>query len=82
MRRQLSSRSNTCTESLYVDAASISVKVRGHYPGRSVRLVIELPASRGDGKSWQKSAEGIVAPFDRSEGPNVKKRTGDSNFDD
>jgi hypothetical protein len=32
----------------------------------------ELLSSRGDGKSWQKSAEGIVASFDRSEGPNLK----------
>ena len=30
----------------------------------------------------QKSAEGIVVPFDRSEGPNVKERNGDSSFDD
>jgi hypothetical protein len=29
----ISSMSNTCTESLYVDAAGISVKVRAHYPG-------------------------------------------------
>jgi len=38
MRRHISSKSNTCTESLYVDAAGISVKVRAHYPGRSATL--------------------------------------------
>jgi hypothetical protein len=34
----MSLKSDTCTESLYVDAAGISVKVRAHYPGRSVSL--------------------------------------------
>ena len=71
MRRQTDSKSNTCTESLYVDAAGISVKVGAHYPGRSATLH-ELPLLRGSGRKLQKSAEGIVVPFDRSEGPNVK----------
>jgi hypothetical protein len=31
MRRHISSKSGTCTESLYVYAAGISVKVRAHY---------------------------------------------------
>ena len=31
-------------------------------PGEICQLVEVLPASRGDGKSWQKSAEGIVGP--------------------
>jgi hypothetical protein len=31
-------KSDTCTESLCVYAAGISVKVRAHYPGRSVSL--------------------------------------------
>ena len=39
MRRQISSKSNTCTESLDVDAAGISGKVSAHYPGRSVALL-------------------------------------------
>jgi len=82
MRRRISSRSNTCTESLYVYAAGISVKVGAHYPGRSATLLMKLPSLKGDGMRMQKSAEGIVVPFDRNEGPNVKKRTGDSNFDD
>jgi RNA-directed DNA polymerase len=35
---------------------------------------LELLSSRGDGKSRQKSAEGILGPFDRTEGPNMEKR--------
>ena len=38
MRRQLSLKSDTCTEDMDVDAAGISVKVNAHYPGRSVDL--------------------------------------------
>ena len=72
MRRRLSSKSDTCTESLYVDAAGISVKVSAHYPGRSATLLSELQWLRGDWKKMQKSAEGIVVPFGRSEGPNLK----------
>ena len=72
MRRRISSKSNTCTESLYVYAAGISVKVGAHYPGRSATLLSELLPPRGDRKRLQKSAEGIVVSFDRSEGPNLK----------
>ncbi|MGD8449250.1 MAG: hypothetical protein PVJ45_05550 [Desulfobacterales bacterium] len=38
MRRRISSKSDTCTESMVVYAAGISVKVGAHYPGRSVNL--------------------------------------------
>ena len=38
MRRQISSKSDTCTEGMDVYAAGISVKVDVHYPGRSVDL--------------------------------------------
>ena len=38
MRKQISSKSDTCTESMVVYAAGISVKVGAHYPGRSVNL--------------------------------------------
>ena len=38
MRRQLSLKSDTCTEDMDVDAAGISVKVIESYPGRSVNL--------------------------------------------
>lgn len=41
-------------------------------PGEVCKFAIELPWLRGDGKKLQKSAEGIVVPIDRSEGPNVK----------
>ncbi len=34
MRSQLSSKSDTCMESMDVNAAGISVKVSAHYPGR------------------------------------------------
>ena len=46
MRRQISSKSDTCTESLGVDAAGISVKVRAHYPGRSATLPRATVAER------------------------------------
>jgi hypothetical protein len=36
MRRHISSKSDTCTEGVVVDAAGISGKVGAHYPGRSV----------------------------------------------
>ena len=35
MRGPIDSKSNTCTESMEVDAAGISGKVDVHYPGRS-----------------------------------------------
>jgi len=38
MRRQISSKSHTCTEGMDVYAAGISVKVCAHYPGRSADL--------------------------------------------
>ena len=46
MRRRLSSKSNTCTEGVDVDAAGISVKVDAHYPGRSVDLPSATVAAR------------------------------------
>jgi hypothetical protein len=72
MRRRLSSKSNTCTESLCVDEAGKSVKVRAHYPGRSATSPNGYCSLKGDGKELQKSAEGIVGSFDRAEGPNMK----------
>jgi hypothetical protein len=38
MRRPISLKSDTCTESMDVDVAGISVKVGAQYPGRSVNL--------------------------------------------
>lgn len=46
MRRRLSSKSDTCTEGMDVDAAGISVKVGAHYPGRSVDLPSATVAER------------------------------------
>ena len=43
MRRPISSKSDTCTESMAVYAAGISVKVGAHYPGRSA----DLPCATG-----------------------------------
>ena len=59
MRRPISSKSSTCTESIDVNAAGISVKVSAHYPGRS-RCLHKLLLLRGSRKSGEKSAEGIV----------------------
>jgi hypothetical protein len=39
MRGLIDSKSDTCTESMEVNAAGISVKVSVHYPGRSVALL-------------------------------------------
>jgi len=78
MRRQLSSKSYTCTESMDVNTAGISVKVGAHYPGRSANLSRRsgLLAPRGVGMGWQKSAEGIVGLLDQAEGPNMNYNTG------
>ena len=40
-------------------------------PG-GLQLCQELPSLRGEGMKLQKSAEGIVGPCDRTEGPNMK----------
>jgi len=41
-------------------------------PGEVCNFAEEQLALRGGGKKLQKSAEGIVVPFDRTEGPNLK----------
>lgn len=46
MRRQASSKSNTCTESFDVYAAGISEKVGAQYPGRSAILPCASDAER------------------------------------
>ena len=68
MRRQISSKSCTCTEGMGVDAAGISVKVDAHHPGRSPDLpsatAVErrrdgsVEVSRGPSKSFG-STEGL-----------------------
>jgi len=77
MRRQISSKSNTYTESLLVYAVGISVKVGVHYPGRSDRLPTGLSSSRGEEMNGQKSAEAIVASPTGREGPNPEERRGE-----
>ena len=81
MRRQLSSKSDTCTEGMDVYAAGISVKVSAHYPGRSA----DLPSATVVERRRDGSAEvsrGHSRSIDRTEGPNVKCVTGDLNFDE
>jgi hypothetical protein len=52
IRRQISSKSDTCTEAMDVDAAGISGKVGAHYPGRSDNLPCATGIVRcGDGLS-------------------------------
>jgi hypothetical protein len=70
MRRPISSKSDTCTESVAVDAAGISGKVGAHYPGRSVSLPWATDIE-SVGRGWQKSADGIVRLLDQAEGLNV-----------
>ncbi len=72
MRRPLSSKSNSCTEGMIVDAAGISAKVGVHYPGRSVCLPlatiikrwwdVHTEVSRGHSRSEM---------FDETEGLNI-----------
>ena len=45
-------------------------------PGEVCQPAYVLRSSRGDGKGWQKSAEGIVGLLDRAEGLNMDYRTG------
>ena len=71
MRRRISSKSNTCTESLYVDAAGISVKVRVDYPGRSATLLRATVAERRREEVAEVS-RGHSRSIDRTEGPNLK----------
>jgi hypothetical protein len=74
MRRLISSKSNTYTEPLLVNAAGISVKVGAHYPGRPDRLPPGLFPSRGGKMDSQESAEAIVASPTGREGPNPEER--------
>jgi len=81
MRRPISSKSNTCTEGMVVDAAGISVKVNGHYPGRSVDLPCATTVERRRDGSAEVS-RGHSRFIDRTEGPNMKCVAGALNFDE
>jgi len=75
VRGELSSKPNTCTESVDVDAAGISVKVRAQYPGRSADLPCATVVERRRDGSAEVSRR-HSRPFDRAEGQNMKCRTG------
>lgn len=81
MRGPISSKSDTCTEGVGVNAAGISVKVGAHYPGRSVDLPCATAVERRREGSTEVS-RGHSRSFDRTEGPNVKCVTGALNFDE
>ena len=53
MRRQIDSKSNTCTESVDVDVTDMSVKVSAQYPGRSAVRPRATVATR----RWDRTAE-------------------------
>jgi hypothetical protein len=70
MRRHISSKSNTCTESLDVYAAGISGKVSAQYPGRSVNLPCASAVERRCDEMTEVS-RGHSRSGDRTEGPNT-----------
>lgn len=80
MRRQISSKSDSCTEGADVYAAGISAKAGEHYPGRSVRLPLATGVERRrEGRA--EVSRGHSSSIDRSEGPNVKSGEAGRNFD-
>ncbi len=85
MRRPISSKSDSCTESAVVDRAGISGKVSVSYPGRSAPPAAgheRLAALRSDARGRRKSAEGIVRPFDAAQGPNMRGQGRNPRFDE
>ena len=82
MRRQISSKSNTCTEGMDVYAAGIRVKVDAHYPGRTAGVPngATVAKRRRDGSA--EVSRGHNRSFDRTEGRNVKCVAGALNFDE
>jgi hypothetical protein len=70
MRRQMSSKSNTCTESIDVDAAGISGKAGAQYPGRSVILPCASAAERQRDEVAEVSRRHSRSG-DQAEGPNT-----------
>ena len=59
VRRQISSKPGTCTETVDVYAAGISVQVACITLG-GLSTCLVLLASRGAGMGWQKSADVVV----------------------
>jgi hypothetical protein len=74
MRRPISSKSNSCTEGMVVDAAGISVKVGVHYPGRSACLPCATAAVRSREGRVEVSRGHSRAESDRPQGPNIVYR--------
>ena len=72
MRSQISSKSDTCMEGSCVDAAGISAKVGGHYPGRSASLPRATAAMRRRDGGAEVSRGHSRPPFDPAEGPNIR----------
>ena len=74
MRRRISSKSDTCTESLGVDAAGISVKVRAHYPGRSATLsrVVGTTAAERRGEEDAEVSRGHSSSFRPEQRPELE----------
>ena len=70
VRSHVSLKPYTCPESTDVYAAGISVKVRAHYPGRSVDLPCARAATRRSDGSTEVS-RGHNRSFDPTEGPNM-----------
>lgn len=73
MRRQISSKPNTYTETVVVNVAGISGKVTRITLG-GLSLCLRLPTSQGVGMGWQKSAEAIVDLRPQVEGLNMISR--------
>ena len=71
-RRQFSSKSDSCPESIDVDTAGISRKVNVHYPGRSVRPPRAIVAKRRQERRTEVSREHSRShKFERTEGSNI-----------
>ena len=75
VRRQIPLKPDTCTESVDVYAAGISVKVARITLG-DLLVCLVLLSLRDGGMNQQKSADGIVGSSDRAEGLNVNYETG------
>ena len=75
MRRLDSSKSETCTEGVAVNAAGISGKVaRLTLGGLSIGCVEQRPVPRGAGSDRQKSADAAVGGLPVAEGLNMGYR--------
>ena len=74
MRRPISLKSNTCTESMGVYVAGISGKDRAHYPGRSAGLLRATAVVRRQDEPAEVSRGHSSPTATRDEGPNRMNR--------